>query len=137
MNAFIDWASLMPVLVDAMIFDFRVLAGVMSLMLFMDWHRQRGRQERPPYDRKRNQAAWNWAGAGMMTGAVSFVALDMNYRTVTGQSFADVFVLIVWWCWANAATVRMAARAERPRFIYYGASIFVIGGTSYSLLVGA
>ena len=126
-----------PMIVDTLVFTFRILAGVMSVILALDWWRYRGTSERPPYNRRSNQIAWNWACAGMIVGATSFVALDFNYRQVTGQTISDLFVMIVWWCWANAATVRMSARAERPRFVYYGASIFIIGGSLYALLTGA
>ena len=132
----VDYAWLVPALVDTLVFTFRVLAGVMSIIAGMLWWKMRHVEERPPYDRRRNDIAWNWGHAGMIVGACSFIALDFEYRAVTGQALADLFVAVVWWCWANAATVRLSARVDRPRFVYLGASVFVIAMPIYALLTG-
>lgn len=125
-----------PFAVDTLVFTFRVLASVLSLIALVDWWRNRKGEEFPPYDRKRNERAWNWAALGMVIGGVSFIALDFEYRNVTGRTLADLFVAMVWWCWANAITQRMAARVARPSLVYVGASIFVIGGFAYTFLTG-
>jgi hypothetical protein len=132
----IDYARFVPLLVDTMVFTFRVLAGSLAIILAMLWWRLRHVAERPAYSRHLNDIAWNWAQAGCVIGAVSFIALDFEYRNITGQGIADIMVMLVWWCWANAMTVRLAARADRPRFVYLGATIFVIAAPLYTLWTG-
>lgn len=132
----LDYARFMPQLVDTMVFTFRVLAGSLSIIAGMLWWRLRHVAERPAYSRRLNDIAWNWFHAGCIIGSVSFIALDFHYRNVTGAGLGDVMVMLVWWCWANAATVRLAARADRPRFVYLGASIFTICAPVYTLATG-
>ena len=132
----IDYAHFAPLLVDTMVFTFRVLAGALSIIAIMLWWQLRHSDERPPYSRRLNDIAWNWFHAGAVVGAVSFISLDLEYRAVTGKQIGDVMVAIVWWCWANAATVRLAARADRPRFVYLGATIFVVIMPLYTLATG-
>ncbi|WP_375290419.1 hypothetical protein [Qipengyuania sp.] len=132
----IDYGHLVPLMVDTMIFAFRVLAGALSVIAMLLWWRLRHSQERPPYSRRLNDIAWSWFHAGAFIGAVSFIALDLQYRRITGDGLGDVMVLLVWWCWANAATVRLAARADRPRFVYMGATIFVTIMPLYALATG-
>ena len=130
-------AHLLPLAVDTLVFTFRMLALVLSAIALTDWVRSRRHDEFPPYDRKRNERAWNWAAFGFALGGLSFIALDMNYRVVTGQTVSDLFVAAVWFCFANAITERMAARVAEPVRIYQGASIFLIGGFLYAFLAGA
>ena len=132
----IDWAATAPRIVDTAVFAFRMLAAVLSIIGLANWFSCRKRKEHPPYDRKRNELAWNWAYLGMIVGGCSFIALDIEYRNVTGHAVSDLFVAFVWWCWANAATVRMGARVPRPQFVYAAASIFLIGGFVYVFLFG-
>ena len=136
LSAFGDSAHYLPLAVDTLVFTFRVLAGTLSLIAFVDWWRTRHDDEFPPYSRTRNERAWNWACAGMLIGCLAFVALDFEYRPVTGKSVADLFVAAVWWCWATAITERMAARVARPRYVYLGSTIFIIGGFAYAFLAG-
>lgn len=132
----IEWAYWAPHAIDTLVFTFRILAAALSLIGLANWWSNRKRQEHPPHDRRRNEIAWAWAYAGMAIGGCSFVALDMNYRNVTGQAVSDLFVAAVWWCWANAVTVRMSARVERPYFVYAAATVFIVGGSLYSLMTG-
>ena len=132
----IDWGTVAPRVIDTAVFALRMLAAALSVIAIGNWISCRKRDEYPPYDRKRNELAWNWAHLGMIVGGCSFIALDMQYRNVTGEAVADLFVAFVWWCWANAATVRMGARVPRPRYVYAGASIFLIGGFLYAFFLG-
>ena len=136
----LDWSDIadvahhLPLAVDTLVFTFRVNAGVLSFILLVDWLRSRRKMEFPPYHRGMNDHAWLWAFIGMVVGCVSFIALDFQYRPVTGQAVADLFVAVVWWCWSNAVTLRMAARSARPKYVYRGVSIFLIGGFIYAFL---
>lgn len=132
----IDWAIVAPRAIDTAVFAFRMLAAALSVIALGNWWSCRTRQEYPPHDRKRNDLAWNWAHGGMVIGGCSFIALDIEYRNVTGEAVSDLFVAIVWWCWANAATVRMSARVPRPFYVYAAASIFLVGGFTYAFLFG-
>ena len=139
MNPIIDWGQaehLLPLAVDTLVFTFRVLAGVLSIIALWDWVKTRRKAEFPPYDRHRNEKAWNWAYIGCAVGAVSFIALDFEYRRVTGEAVSDLFVAVVWCCWANAVTVRMSSRVQRPFYVYLASSIFIVGGFTYSFLAG-
>ena len=133
---FVDWAVTTPRIVDTAVFAFRMLAAALSMIAIGNWFSCRKRREYPPHDRKRNDLAWNWAHLGMIVGGCSFIALDMEYRNVTGETVADLFVAIVWWCWANAATVRMGARVPRPQYVYAATTIFLVGGFTYVFLFG-
>ena len=132
----VDYAGFIPMLVDTMSFTFRTVACALSLIAVMIWWRLRHSGERPPYSRHLNDIAWNWFHAGAIIGAIGFISLDLQYFRVTGQSIGDLVVAVVWWCWANAATVRLAARADRPRFVYLGTSIFVVIMPIYALVTG-
>lgn len=139
----IDWYAVStmitayaPRAVETAVFTFRVLAGALAAIALLNWWVQRRTDERPPYDRHRNAVAWNWIYAGFILGAVSFISLDLTYRAVTGAMLGDVFVMLVWWCFANGMTVRMSARVARPRYVYRGVSVFLVAGFSYALLTG-
>ncbi|QQN73883.1 hypothetical protein [Croceicoccus sp. YJ47] len=124
-------------IVGTLIFLFRALACTLSLIALVDWWRSRDGAEIPPYNRRRNELAWNWACAGMAIGGVSFIALDFNYRPSGSSGVADLFVAMVWWCWANAITVRFGSRVERPRYLYLATTIFIVGGFAYAAITGA
>ena len=132
----INYASFMPMLVNTMSFTFRAVACALSLVAVMIWWRLRHSGERPPYSRRLNDIAWNWFHAGAIIGAIGFISLDLEYFRVTGQTIGDLVVAVVWWCWANAATVRMSARVPRPQFVYAAATIFLVGGFLYVFFLG-
>ncbi|KLE32464.1 hypothetical protein AAW00_13655 [Aurantiacibacter luteus] len=134
---FIDWALVAPRAIDTFVFTVRMLAAALSVIALGSWYSCRKRDEYPPYDRRRNELAWNWAHLGMIVGGCSFIALDFEYRNVTGEAVADLFVAFVWWCWANAATVRLGSRVPRPRFVYGAATIFLVGGFVYTFFMGS
>lgn len=132
------WASqphLLPLAVDTLIFTFRMLAGTFAVILLGRWWRHRRQDEIPPYNRKRNDLAWAWAKGGIITGGISFTLFDLNYYPLRGDLVSDLFVLVVWWCFANAMTVRLSSKAVRPQCVYLSATIFIMGGFGYTLLV--
>lgn len=132
----IDYATLVPELIRTGAFTFRVAACSLSIIAAMIGWRLRHHAERPPYNRHLNDIAWNWFHAGVVIGAIGFISLDLNYFRVNGSTLGDLIVAITWWCLANAATVRLAARAEQPRFVYLGATIFIVLMPIYALATG-
>lgn len=124
-----DWFALA---LETLVFTFRVLAGTMSLIGLANYLALRNKDEFPPYDRKRNERAWNWAYAGLLIASATFITLDITYHSVAGTSVPDLAVAVVWWCWANAMTVRLSSKAARPRYVYLAATIFIVGGFAYA-----
>lgn len=128
------WAAeIAPFVIDTLVFTSRTAAGTLAILCAITWWRTRQGHEHPPYNRRLNEIAWNWAYSGCLIGALAFIALDIEYRNVTGEGVADLFVALVWWCWANAVTVRLASRVQRPRFVYLGVSIFMVVMPIYTI----
>jgi hypothetical protein len=127
----INYAAVVPWVIETMTLCFRAVAGGHALIAILIWWMFRGQAERPPHDRRLNDRAWNWFNTGAIIGSVGFIALDVQYFTVTGKTIGDVIAMIVWWCFATAGTIRVASRSDRPRFVYLGTSIFVIGMPLY------
>lgn len=125
-----------PAFVETMVFACRTLAGTMSVIAVMLWLRIRKSDEQPVYNRKLNDMAWNWFHAGCIVGSISFIALDFEYRRVTGELVGDIAVLGAWWCWGNAATLRVASRVWFPRYIYGAATVLIFVLPLYLLVVG-
>lgn len=125
-------SSVAALAIETLVFTFRVLAGTMSLIGLVNWWSFRKKDEFPPYDRVRNERAWNWAYAGLAVAATSFIALDLTFHSVRGSTIADICVAVVWWCWANAVTVRLSSKAARPKYVYYAATIFIVAGFTYA-----
>ena len=132
----VDYLHLVPHLIDTLVLTFRMLAGVIAVMAILLWSKHRAIAEDPPYNRRLNDLAWNWAYSGFFLGASAFIALDFNYRSVSGSALGDLFVMFVWLCFAIAASCRLASRVHRPRFIYFGATIFAVVMPIYALVTG-
>jgi hypothetical protein len=124
------------VLIVTSIFTFRVLAATFAAISIVNYFCQRKKDEYPPYSRRLNELAWNWGYAGLLIGGTSFVIMDLAYVRAQGVIFPDIIVASVWWCFANAITVKLSSRSPRPFYVYAAATIFIIGAGSYSILMG-
>lgn len=116
------------------IWSFRALAGALSGLALIGLVRQWKGLENPIHDRRRNDIAWAWTHAGQIIAAVAFIGLRIGDYEPYGRSLTgDLVVAVVWWCFANGAAVRMAAKVPNPCAIYVGSIIFLVGGAGLTL----